>query len=156
MNTLTSELTEVLNDLVKINNDRVAGYEKAATEIKKTDNNADLYALFSSMMAESRDFSADLKSHIRELGGENEGESTTTMGKIYRAWMDIKATFTGHDRHSILEACEFGEDAAKKAYKNALESDAEMDADTRQLILTQQKALADSHDVIKRYRDSGK
>jgi len=32
MKTITANETEVLNDLIKINNDRIAGYEKAARE----------------------------------------------------------------------------------------------------------------------------
>ena len=67
--------------------------------------------------------------------------------------MDIKTTFTGHDRQSVLELCEFGEDAAQKAYNAAIASDAEMDADTRQLIADQQAKLKTSHDIIKKYRD---
>jgi len=37
--------------------------------------------------------------------------------------MDVKNTFTGDDRHSVLESCEGGEDAALKAYKDALDAD---------------------------------
>jgi uncharacterized protein (TIGR02284 family) len=70
--------------------------------------------------------------------------------------MDVKATFTGNDRQSILNACEFGEDAAQKAYKDALASDAEIDVTTRQLITTQQASLKTSHDLIKKYRDANK
>ena len=70
--------------------------------------------------------------------------------------MDVKATFSGHDRQSVLEACEFGEDAAQKAYRDALASDAEMNADTRQLITSQQASLKTSHDIIKKYRDMHK
>jgi hypothetical protein len=52
-----------------------------------------------------------------------------------------------------LALCEFGEDAALKAYKLALESDAEMPADIRQLVVEQKSSLQSSHDVVKRYRD---
>jgi hypothetical protein len=33
--------------------------------------------------------------------------------------MDVKVSFSGNDRQAILESCEFGEDAAQKAYKDA-------------------------------------
>ena len=45
-------------------------------------------------------------------------------GKIYRTWMDVKAAFARKERLSVLEACEFGEDAAQRAYEAALASDA--------------------------------
>ena len=143
-------LTGVLNDLVEINNDRVTGYEKAANEARDID--VDLKAVFRKMANESRDYAAELGREVVRLGGKP-AEGTTNSGKIYRVWMDVKATFTGHDREAVLASCEFGEDAAQKAYKAALESDAEMNAETRQLITKQQSSLKTSHDLIKKYRD---
>ena len=125
------KLSEVLNDLIQINNDRITGYEKAADETKDID--VDLQGIFHKMADESRKYKTELVAEVGRLGGEP-AEGTTGMGKIYRVWMDVKATFTGHDRQSALESCEFGEDAAQKAYRDALASDAEISADTRQLI----------------------
>ena len=143
-------LVGVLNDLIRINNDRIEGYHKANNEARDVD--ADLRAIFTRMADESREYVAELIQEVVKLGGEP-ATGTTASGKIYRAWMDVKATFTGHDRESVLAACEFGEDAAQKAYKSALESDAEMTADVRQLIANQKSSLKTSHDVIKKYRD---
>ncbi|MEO5942969.1 MAG: PA2169 family four-helix-bundle protein [Ferruginibacter sp.] len=145
------KLNEVLNDLVRINNDRITGYEKAADETK--DIELDLKAIFHKMADESRRYVSELNSEITKYGGEP-AEGTTGAGKIYRVWMDLKATFTGHDRQSALESCEFGEDAAQKAYKEALASDAEISADTRQMITSQQASLKSSHDAIKKLRDA--
>ncbi len=147
------KLAEVLNDLVEINNDRVIGYEKAADETKGVD--VDLQAVFHKMADESRKYKSELVQEVARLGG-TASTGTTGLGKIYRVWMDVKAAFTGHDRQSILESCEFGEDAAQRAYKEALASDAEMNATTRQLITTQQASLKTSHDLIKKYRDAHK
>jgi uncharacterized protein (TIGR02284 family) len=155
MNNMVSneKLVEVLNDLVEINNDRIVGYEKAADETKEVD--VDLQAIFHKMADESRKYKSELVNEVRRLGGEP-STGTTNSGKIYRVWMDVKATFTGKDRQAILENCEFGEDAAQKAYKLALESDADIDVDTRQLITSQQSSLKTSHDLIKKYRDAHK
>ena len=143
-------LIEVLNDLIRINNDRIEGYQRANKEARDID--VDLRAIFTRMADESRQYAAELIQEVVKLGGEP-AEGTTASGKIYRAWMDVKATFTGHDRQSVLASCEFGEDAAQKAYNTALESDAEMTADVRQLIANQKASLKTSHDVIKKYRD---
>ena len=147
------KLSEVLNDLIQINNDRITGYEKAADETKDID--VDLQGIFHKMADESRKYKTELVAEVGRLGGEP-AEGTTGMGKIYRVWMDVKATFTGHDRQSALESCEFGEDAAQKAYRDALASDAEISADTRQLITSQQASLKNSHDIIKKLRDAHK
>jgi uncharacterized protein (TIGR02284 family) len=61
--------------------------------------------------------------------------------------------FTGKDRHALLASCEYGEDAAQRAYEDALESDAPLPTDVRQLIVSQKASLRNSHDMIKKYRD---
>lgn len=141
---------EILNDLVQINNDRVAGYEKAIEELKSEDS--DLKTLFVKMIGESHQYKMALATEVQALGEEIE-EGTTNSGKIYRAWMDVKAIFTGHDRKTVLNNCEFGEDAAQKAYKMALAEDS-LSADLRALITDQKASLRTSHDEIKALRDS--
>jgi len=145
-----TELIEVLNDLIQINNDRLTGYEKASKELSAAD--VDLKAIFSQMSAQSRKYTTELSAEVGRLGGEP-STSTTASGKIYRAWMDVKAVFTGKDRHAVLESCEYGEDAAQKAYDHALKTDAMLDTTTRQMIANQKSELRTSHDTIKKYRD---
>lgn len=140
---------EVLNDLVQINNDRVQGYERAIKELKE--GNSDLKVLFADMIRESHRHKLALATELSVMGADTDS-GTTTSGKIYRTWMDVKALFTGHDRKSILESCEFGEDAAQKAYKTALE-DETLPAFLRTLIQDQKQSLKLSHDQIKVLRD---
>ncbi|RYE20541.1 MAG: PA2169 family four-helix-bundle protein [Sphingobacteriaceae bacterium] len=111
------ETVETLNDLIEINNDRIEGYDRAIKE--STEENADLIDLFKSLIDESHSCKMALSTEVLVMKGET-AEGTTVRGKIYRAWMDVRATFTGHDRYSILANCERGEDAAQSAYKNAL------------------------------------
>lgn len=143
---------DVLHDLIRINNDRIAGYERAINESKDLD--VDLKSMFEGMVRESQQYKEQLLEKSGQLGGDNAPSDSTIQGKIYRAWMDIKATFTGHDRKTILENCEFGEDAWRRAYESALSSDVEMDTETRQLITDQYTAQKNSHDLIKKYRDA--
>lgn len=145
------KLAEVLNDLISINNDRIVGYEKAAEQAGTVD--VDLVSTFNKMADDSRRYVSQLSQQVRNLG-DDPADGTTASGKLYRAWMDIKNTFGGKDRHGILESCEYGEDAAQKAYSQALGSDAEMNADVRQLITDQKSELKKSHDLIKQYRDA--
>lgn len=141
---------EILNDLVQINNDRIAGYEKAIEELKPEDS--DLKSLFVRMVGESHTYKMALATEVQALGEDIE-EGTTNSGKIYRAWMDVKAVFTGHDRKTVLNNCEFGEDAAQKAYKMALAEEG-LSSNLRSLISDQKAALRVSHDEIKALRDS--
>ena len=145
-----NELISVLNDLIRINHDRTEGYQKAVEELKPTD--IDLSTMFTNMANASVQNASALAAEVTKLGGDPADDSTQS-GKLYRVWMDIRAGISARDRKSILSLCEFGEDAALKAYKLALESDAEIPADIRQLVLDQKEGLQSSHDIVKRYRD---
>ena len=148
--TTNSKLVEVLNDLIQINNDRIAGYDKAIVSVGSLD--IDLKTMFRKQADQSEGFRIALTDRVLKLGGEA-AEGTTGLGKIYRGWMDVKNAFSGNDRQSVLDSCEAGEDAALKAYKDALLSDADITATVRQLISAQQVELKAAHDNIKRYRD---
>lgn len=150
--TTSKETIEVLNDLVTINNDRIVGYERALEETKPED--ADLKLLFTSMIDESRKIRVDLAGEVQALGGEFEA-GTTASGKLYRAWMDVKAVFTGHSRHAVLANCERGEDAAQDAYNEALEENT-LPNYIRTTLESQKQILRASHDRIKALRDAAK
>ena len=140
--------SEVLNDLIRINNDRVTGYSKAAAQAKEND----LQSLFSQLAQQSRQFATELRSLITD-SDKDVTDETTAAGKIYRAWMDVKATFGGDSRKGVLASCEFGEDAAQRAYKEALEED-DLSPDIRAIIESQKATLRDAHDRIKMMRDT--
>ena len=146
----TKETTLILNDLILINNDRIEGYQRAKDELKTED--ADLRSLFTTMVSESHAYKMALASEVAASGKDIE-EGTTNSGKIYRAWMDVKAAFTGHDQKSILASCEFGEDAALAAYNMALKED-DLPAQVHSMVSHQSDALKASHDKIKALRNS--
>ena len=145
----TSEAIENLNDLIQINNDRIKGYERAIKELKKDDN--DLKTLFTVFIDQSRQNIMALGKEVQALGSDMD-RTTTVTGKIYRMWMDVKAVFTGHDRHNILENCEFGEDAALKAY-NAVFRSRDLPEYLKQMIVKQHDLLLQSHNQVKSLRD---
>jgi uncharacterized protein (TIGR02284 family) len=141
---------EVLNDLIRINNDRIVGYEKAVDKANETD--VDLRSIFNRMAQESRKYANELTTQVRRLGGDP-ASGTTASGKIYRVWMDVKSGLSSSERKSVLEECEFGEDAAQKAYEKALAPDNDLPADVRAIIQDEKTNLKNSHDTIRNYRD---
>ncbi len=150
---INESMNDILNDLVKINNDRIAGYQRAISESKDLD--IDLKAIFEGMIRESEGYKEELTGQILKNEGTVD-DDTTTSGKIYRAWMDIKAAMTDSDRHSILAACEFGEDAAQRAYEAALASSDLVDPAVRELVAEEKALLKKSHDLIKQQRNAHK
>ena len=141
----------VLNSLVEINNDRIEGYETASKETEE----ADLKTLFFHLSQTSLTCKRELVYEIRKLGGTPIEESTTTSGKFYRVWMDIKAAFTGNDRKAILNSCEYGEDVAVDTYHDALTNNREYLSSDQQTMLTKQHLMIKAgHDKIKALRDA--
>lgn len=146
-----SKAISALNDLIEINNDRVEGYETAASETKDTD----LLGLFAGLKSTSQTNLAELRAEVRSLGGEVE-EGTRTTGKFFRVWMDVKAALTGNDRATILDSCEFGEDKALETYESVLEDRANLAPNHITLIQKQQVALRADHDKVRALRDAAK
>lgn len=147
------KIIEVLNDLIKINADRMEGYDKAASNLESSE--VMLKSLFYQIADESKDIKERLSDKVTSLGGEP-ATDTTERGKVYRFWMDIKVTFSGDDTQATLESCEFGEDAAQRAYKKAIEESAEFPEDVKHMIKNQQHLLKMSHDLIRNHRDENK
>ncbi|WP_316850598.1 PA2169 family four-helix-bundle protein [Pedobacter agri] len=143
---------EVLNDLIQINNDRADGFDKASKDL--SEENIDLKATFDKLSSDSR---ANVTELAGLVGRNNEDPDTgnTILGTLHRAWIDIKASFGGDDRHSILAECERGEDAIKKAYKDALQEN-ELGENVRSVLFKQQDGINISHDAIKALRDAHK
>lgn len=140
---------EVLNDLLKINTDRADGYELAIQESK----DADLKIMFKNMTEESKKNISELSRMILKLEGDPKFGENTVAGKIYHVWMELKTSFSGKDRQSILNSCEFGEDAAVKAYKSAIQEQ-DLVPEAFDLIYRQAQLQRASHDVIKAYREA--
>lgn len=145
-----NEIVDVLNDLIRINRDRIVGYEKAVENLEEGD--AILRTLFYQLSEESQKLKEELSAQVVVLGGEP-AEDTTMSGKIYRAWMEVKDTFSSDDAKSALEACEYGEDAAQKAYAEALEDSTNFPANIRKMIQDQKDMLKLSHDLVRNKRD---
>ena len=115
------EIVDDLNDLVKINNDRIQGYEKAIEDNK----DADLDDLFRHYVIQSQNFRSQLADHIVRIDGlaVSDATSSDVSSKIHRAWIDIKSALTGKDRDTVLSSVEFGDNAAVEAYQDAIEKD---------------------------------
>jgi uncharacterized protein (TIGR02284 family) len=144
---------ETLNDLIQINNDRIRGFEDAIKQTKEADgDDADLIAVFSNKVVESQQLKSTLAQEVQVLG-ETAETGNSISGTLHRNWLQLKANFTGHSERSILEECEFGEDAIKKAYQSAIEEE-HLPAYIRDILNDQKLIIDQSHDEIKALRDS--
>ena len=140
------DLAVVLSELLKINNDRIGIYRKAVKEI----NEHDLKVVFQRAIEESRKIESVLALEIFKRNSLPDVDATTTGGKIYRLWLEIKEFFTGKNYNSIVEACEFLEYCVQKAYKQALQHE-DVSLELSQILNDQTMALRKSHKGLKTY-----
>ncbi|GAB3421617.1 PA2169 family four-helix-bundle protein [Niabella aquatica] len=140
----------VLNDLVQVNNDRIAGYEKALSELNNEEA-ADLKSFLKKMINNSIDYNTELEKLINLYEGEA-AEGTSGAGKMYRAWMELKALFTGNDIAAILDSCETIEATAIRAYGAALGET--LSNDVRDLLTAQRTELMQAFEDIRTLRNT--
>jgi uncharacterized protein (TIGR02284 family) len=140
MNTNHSEAIEAINDLIQINYDRIAGYEKAISEMSSTNSSVTL-AAFNEYLNDSRRNVSELSEFVRTLGGIPT-DSSTISGKIHRVWMDIKNTFSSiaESKESALKSCIFGDKAAITAYEAALADETNKFSLAQHVVLKKQLA----------------
>ena len=147
----TSKTTDLLNDLIEINNDRVAGFEKAIADIK--DENVDLKQLFQRYAEQSRKNGQELAALVGNHDKVETGNSIAST--LHRTWIDIKSLFGGSDRASILSEAERGEDAIKKAYQDALSS-GELSTEATAVVSEQAAGIKQAHDEVRNLRNAAK
>jgi uncharacterized protein (TIGR02284 family) len=98
-------------------------------------------------------FRGELETMLHTEGDHDPKESGSVGGALHRTWGDFKAKLGGGD-HTLLETAEQGEDAATKAYKDALGQD--LPQNVKELLEKQRAHIQKSHDYVKAARDSSK
>ncbi|MES2645625.1 MAG: DUF2383 domain-containing protein [Bacteroidota bacterium] len=111
------KLIGVLNDLIRINNDRFEGYKNLLTSQVQLGKEQRL--LVYNMADQSRAFTSDLITEVIKLRtAENSGASLSAG--IYRQSMSFSSSFSGVTQNEILLACQHLEEAIQKAYYDAI------------------------------------
>jgi len=146
----SKKIIELLNDLVRINIDRVAGYEKGTHAEKGVDPG--VRNIFYKLAMQSRSYINELHAEVLHLGGSPVG-SGTNSGELYPFWQELRVDFGGKDTQSLLMASEAGETAVQKVYQFALDMGKDLPYNIMCLIRDQQIAMKRAFDLVKRYHD---
>lgn len=141
------EVISTLNNLIETNKDGQEGFKQAAEGVETSN----LKSTFFEYSQQRSQFTGELRELVRELGGDPEN-SGSIAGSLHRGWINIKSAVTGQDEGSILNEAERGEDAAKKAYKNAMEEN--LPANVNAVVSRQSTAINAAHDKVRDLRDS--
>ena len=113
--TLSHETIGEMQDLVQVNIDSYNGFLEAAEKIE----DKQLAQLFRSYSSERSAQAAELKG-LLGASGEQPTERGSMSAAVHRAWIDVKAAFTGGGVHAVLAEAERGEDHIKHMYEDAI------------------------------------
>jgi uncharacterized protein (TIGR02284 family) len=140
------EVIKVLKNVINSLEDGQKGFYDLAEHLK----DAHLKEFFLAESLKRASFRGDLESELHHAGLHDVKESGTVAGTLHRVWGDIKLKVAGSD-HEVLVTAEQGEDAAKKAYADALEQP--LPLPIKQLLTTQQAHIIASHNHVRDHRD---
>ena len=143
------EVEETLRSVIQSLIDGQEGFQKIGEHLK----DETLRRYFAAESLKRAQFRGEIEEILHQEGVHDVKETGTIGGTIHRTWGDLKAHLGGGD-HTLLETPEAGEDAAKKAYQEALEE--ELPLPIKQLLNTQYAHIQTSHDYVKAARDSHK
>lgn len=141
-----SDIQEPVKTVIEVLHDSHKGFADIGEHLKDPQAKS-----FFEQEASSRyKFEQELKQAVGASPVEDDGG--TVAGPLHRAWGDLKANLGGGD-HTLLATAEQAEDAAKKAYEEALKSD-KVSGTVRELLTRQQGHIRQAHDRVKAMRDA--
>jgi len=135
------KIVDNLSHLLSIINDGKEGYKNAAENA----DSAELKALFTTYSIQRAEFEMQLKSLIRQFGGDADNQHGGPLGALHRTWIDIKTALTPNDNSAVLGAAITGENAAIKAYDEVL-NDENLTFELRQELIAQRE---DIHECLR-------
>lgn len=140
-----AELVDLLNDLIRINIDRVKELRKRLKDVAK---DSQLVPLFKKFIEESYEFKAQLVREVLKKGGEVINKISGNTGRIYHSWIEFKNWLSQKKDVSVLERVKYNTMAALKVYKEAVFMIANIPADALDLIATQKALLRKGCETI--------
>jgi uncharacterized protein (TIGR02284 family) len=136
------DVSQVLHELIDICRDGEQGFRTAATGV----SDPTLRRLFESYAEQRASFARELQAEVARRG-EEPARSGDAAGALHRGWMKIREAVSGNDEAAILAECEQREDAALRAYRDAV--DQRIPGDTAPLVERQSVQVKDAHDHVR-------
>lgn len=131
---------KLLSDLIRINYERIEGYEKAATQSYSQPQLASTLRRFAN---DSRKNINEIKSHLR-----NDGFITDSYHKsFFKSWIDFKSALC-EIKKSVLDLCYFGDGLVLKVYDKVLQETEELNFEGLKFIKNQRSIILTAQDRL--------
>ena len=137
-----SDVGSVLNGLIETAKDGEQGFQTAAEKVK----NPELKTLFTKYATQRAAYGQELQAAVSSLG-EKPAQSGHAAASLHRGWMNLKQALTKDEDTALINEAESGEDAAKKAYADALQQT--LPANIRTLVQKQYDGVLQAHGVVR-------
>ena len=142
-----SDVADVLNGLIATCKDGEEGFRTAADKAKE----ASLKSLFSKYSSQRAAYAAELQSAVSALG-ESPSEHGHVTASLHRGWINVKEALSKDEDKALIDEAEAGEDAAKKAYTDAVAKSLPSDVGT--IVRKQYDGVLAAHNVIRDLKHS--
>ena len=142
-----SDVADVLNGLIETAKDGEDGFRTAAEKVK----DPALKTLFSKYSSQRSSYATELQSAVTSLG-EKPSESGHVAASLHRGWMNLKEALAKDEDTALINEAESGEDAAKKAYSEALTKN--LPGNVKSLVQKQYDGVLEAHNVVRDLKHS--
>lgn len=109
------DLIAILKDLIHINTNRIEEYKKGIEQAK---DHTPLRSICEDALESGDKIVGELLQYMIATGAQQDNE----QGEIFRGWANIRKTIAPKEKSTLLDNCEFAEEASIKAYELALRS----------------------------------
>jgi uncharacterized protein (TIGR02284 family) len=137
-----SDVADVLNGLVQTAKDGAEGFKTAAEKVK----DPSLKALFSKYATQRASYVRELQTLVSSLG-EQPAEHGHVAASLHRGWINLKEALSRNEDSAVVNEAEAGEDAAKKAYSEALAKP--LPADVKAVVQKQYDGVLEAHNTVR-------
>ena len=142
-----SSAISVLNGLIETCKDGEQGFRTSAEKAK----DASLKSLFSKYASQRAGYVQELTAAVTQLGGDP-AQSGHVAGTLHRGWINLKEAFARDEDRALINEAESGEDAAMKAYREAVAET--LPASVGTLIQKQFSGVQEAHNTIRDLKHS--
>ena len=142
-----SDVADVLNGLIETSKDGEEGFRTSAEKVK----DPSLKSLFSKYATQRAGYVQELQAAVSQLG-EKPAESGHIAAGLHRGWINLKEALSKDEDTAVINEAESGEDAAKKAYSEALQKT--LPTDVKALVEKQYQGVLAAHGVVRDLKHS--
>jgi uncharacterized protein (TIGR02284 family) len=141
--------TEIMHDLLLIQNDRKAAYEKI---VEWPDHNESIRHHIKKIIMQSRNAILELRRHI-DMTGSDPADRAHIRGEIYHSWSGSGEFVPSDSISDVIAALENKEKEVAMAYQKALQPEDTLDEELRTLLNDQLSLIQRSFNYIQEYKE---